>query len=133
MKYNTFHNNNYPHTVTLLQWEPYEELDGLEYRRYDDGIDLKCRLGLNTVGSIVMFTPQMMPFLGLIRDFRDGSTSNVGVPFLEDTLYAVIKTSPLINPVGVVYGYQSQLSVPTAEQLGAPINPRPDSWLDQAI
>lgn len=129
MKYNTIL-TEYPHSAVYQSWETLlNSNDGNEYRDYADPQDIRCRIGLNNVGSITLFSKMELQPFGVVQGFTD----RVGQEFMTDNLYIVIKAMPLVNPVGTVYGYFHTLTIPTTEQLAGPITPRPDrGWLDQA-
>lgn len=136
MKYNTLFTTNYPHTANYMSWEPHEEEDGTTIRLFDPAVTINCRIGLNSVGSVTLFSQEQLMDFGVVQEFIDGSSNAAGEgkPFLVDRVYWVTKSAPLINPVGIVYGYYHNLAMPTAEQMTAPLSVRPGlDWVDQAL
>lgn len=130
MKYNTVL-TSYPHQAIYQTWEAeLSNEDGREYRIYADPVVIPCRVAVNAVGIVTLFAADQLQAFGLLQGFRDSSSEDEGVgrEFLREDVYSVIKPTPLINPMGTVYGYAHTLTVPTTEQVNGPIDPRPPRW-----
>lgn len=132
MKYNTVL-AGYPHKAFYYTWET-EDRNGVDYRKYAEGVEVTCRLGLNNMGNAVLFADQELQEFGVLEGFTDGSrnAAGEGQPIMPTKVFWVVKSAPLINPVGIVYGYFHTLANPTHEQLAGPLTTRTGAgFLDQ--
>lgn len=127
MKYNTF--DNYHMTAT---YQPFEletrEADGLDYRVYTKGSDIKCKIIVNNLGVPTIFTKEALQPFALVINLRDVA----GKPFMVDQAFTVRRPEPVFDPGGYIYAYAHSLNLPLASVFTDPVNPPPQwDYVDQ--
>lgn len=128
MRYSTL--STYDMSCKYKEWIPETRADGQEYRDYaHDGPveNLPCRIVVNTVGALVIYSPVQLQVYAMVYDFVDPS----GTLFMNDMFYAIRDVRPIFDPMGNINAYLHNLVTLSSTITNAPISPKPDLGFDQ--
>lgn len=93
-------------TVKVIDPGTGEEIDAIERTHYFSK-KIKLTLGLDTVNRLVVYCDEPLPIYSQLRNIVDIS----GTSILEDGVWQVTTTEPVLSAFGLVEGYRMRASI----------------------